>query len=94
MIRAIARDSAADFSSYLRVNPIATEYGMLAEYLTGGRGAPVGVHAYLMNEKGTCAYAVLLNSHHAVFNDVDPETIDDCTTILLNQLRQDLVEGE
>ncbi|UCE60402.1 MAG: hypothetical protein JSU63_01375 [Phycisphaerales bacterium] len=88
------KDSAADFTRHLQGNPIETEYGLLAEYLIGGRGVPVGVHAYIMTAAGTCADVALLNSHWEAFTAVDPQTVDDCTTVLLNALREELAPTE
>jgi hypothetical protein len=87
------RGSAADFSTYVQGNSTGTDYALLPEYLIGGRGTPVGVHLYLVDAEGTVAYAFLTNSHHEVFTDVDPKTLDDCTTMVLNKLRADLTPG-
>jgi hypothetical protein len=84
------RGSVADFQAYVRANPIQTEYGLLPEYLIGGQNTVVGIHLYLLDAQGTCAYAVLLNSHHKAFNDVNPKTVDACTKIVLNVLRAEL----
>jgi hypothetical protein len=88
------RNSAADFSTFVRQNPIQTDYALLPEYLIGGRGKPLGVHLYLVDAEGTAAYALLFNSHHREFNDVNPQTTDDCTTILISRLRGDLVDAD
>jgi len=84
------RDSVADFRTYLKDHPIDTEYALLPEYLIGSRGVVVGVHAYLLEASGPCAYAIGLNSHHKPFNDVNPKTAEDCTTIVINVLRAEL----
>jgi hypothetical protein len=84
------RDSVADFRAYVLKNPIATEYAVLPEYLIGGKGAVVGVHLYLLDAKGTCAYGIGLNSHHKAFTDVDPKNVDDCTKIVLNVMKEEL----
>lgn len=84
------RGSAADFTRYVQANPIATDYALLAEYLIGGRGKVMGVHMYLVDKQGTVAYAILTNSHHKVFTDVDPQNVADCTKILENKMRADL----
>ncbi len=84
------RDSLADFSAYVKEHPIETDYALLPEYLFGGRGAVGGVHVYLVGADGVCAYAVLLNSHHEAFNDVNPQTVPDCTRLVLNVLRDEL----
>ncbi|MCK4340794.1 MAG: hypothetical protein KAY37_03615 [Phycisphaerae bacterium] len=83
------RNSVAEFSAYLLQNPLETNYALLSEYMIGGRGIPIGVHVYLLDAEGTCAYAVLLNSHHQAFNDVDPQTVEDCTQMVLNVLREE-----
>lgn len=88
------RGSAADFSAYVQQNPIETDYALLPEYLFGGRGLPAGVHLYLVDAGGTAAYALLFNSHHDEFNDVDPQTVEDCTTIVINRMRADFTDGD
>ena len=88
------RDSAADFATYVRENPLETDYALLAEYLFGGRGDPSGVHVYLLDAEGTVAWANLLNSHHKAFTDVDPQTTDDCTTLVINVMRDEFVSQD
>jgi hypothetical protein len=82
------RLSVADFRTYLAEHPIGTDYALI-----GRGGTVVGVHAYLLDAKGVCAYAIGLNSHHKPFNDVNPQTVDDCTKIVLNVLRDELKAG-
>ena len=36
------------------------------------------------------AYAVLLNSHHKPFYEADPQTVADCTAVLIGVLCDDL----
>ena len=84
------RDSAADFATYLASQPIETEYALLPEYLIGGRGAVVGVHAYVLGPNGRIALAVLLNSHHEPFKRVNPKTMGDCTQLLSDVLSERL----
>ena len=86
------RGSVEDFAKYLQQNPIETEYAFLAEYLIGGKGEPLGVHFYLLDAAGKPADACLLNSHHEIFNAVNPKTADDCTTVALDALQEDLVD--
>jgi hypothetical protein len=83
-------ESTQAFAAYLAAHPVDTDYAALAEYLIGGRGVPVGVHFYLLDGAGKCAYAVLSNSHHTEFQAVDPQTVADATEVLLRRLRQDL----
>ena len=87
------RGSAADFSAYVGEHPIGTDYALLPEYLISGGRAVGGVHLYLVDAEGTVAYGALLNSHWKEFNDVNPKTTDDCTTIVINKLRLDLARS-
>ncbi|MFH1749062.1 MAG: hypothetical protein ABIG44_18685 [Planctomycetota bacterium] len=87
------KQSVADFAAHVRSNAVATDYALLAEYLIGGQGAPVGVHIYLVDAEGAVAYARLLNSHHDEFNAVNPQSVADCTTMVMNVLRSDLSEA-
>lgn len=84
------RESVADFVAFLGEHPVDTDYALLPEYLIGGGGKVVGVHTYVLASDGTCAYAIGLNSHHQAFNDVNPQSPDDCTTIIINVLRAEL----
>ena len=87
---AMLRESIADFARYLADHPIETDYALLAEYLIGGRGLPVGIHGYLLDEQGQVADVVLLNSHHPPFADANPATIEDCTNVLIGVLDDEL----
>ncbi len=84
------RESAADFAKYVVEHDISTEYALLPEYLTVGGGRVLVIHCYLLDAEGTVAYAMLLNSHHKPFQDADPQTIADCTAVLIEVLRDDL----
>lgn len=84
------RESAADFAKYVVEHDIETDYALLPEYLTFREGRVGGIHCYLLDAEGTVAYAVLLNSHHRPFYEADPQTVADCTTVLIGVLRDDL----
>ncbi len=84
------RESAEDFAKYVIAHGIETDYALLPEYLTGGEGYVEGIHCYMLDAEGTVAYAVLLNSHHKPFYEADPQTIADCTAVLIGVLREDL----
>ena len=82
------RESAESFAAYLRDHPSGTDYALLPEYLFGADAA-VGIHAYVLDESGTVADAVLLNSHWARFSEADPRTVEQCTDVLGGVLRDD-----
>lgn len=83
------RESAADFAAYITENPVETEYALLAEYLFLGTGVPGGIHCYVLDAGGRIAWIVLLNSHWSAFTDADPQTVEDCTGVLIEVLRDD-----
>ncbi len=84
------RESAEDFAKYVVEHDIQTDYALLPEYLTGSSGGVGGVHCYLLDAEGTVAYAMLLNSHHKPFYEANPQTVADCTTVLIGVLHDDL----
>lgn len=85
------QESAASFGGYLEDNPAESDYALLAEYLLGPRTV-MGIHCYVIDGEGRIAYVVLLNSHHNPFSEADPQTVEDCTEVLLSVLREDLVQ--
>ena len=87
------QESAAALGEYVQTNPITTEYAFLAEYLfLGGNGGVGGVHCYFVDSQGTLAYGFLINSHNPDFAEADPQTVQDCTALLIKALRDDLQE--
>ncbi|MHC5006084.1 MAG: hypothetical protein ACYTGF_01865 [Planctomycetota bacterium] len=80
------RESAESFAAYVDENPIATDYALLGEYLFG-REAAGGIHCYVLDAEGTVVYVVLLNDHWEPFAEVMPRTVDECTDVLINVLR-------
>ncbi len=86
------QESAAEFAAYLNDDPVDTEYALLPEYLFLGNNAGVGgVHCYIVDADNRLAFVVLQNSHWPIFTEVNPQTVDDCTTILIEVLRESLV---
>ena len=86
-------ESAEAFASYLAEHSMDTEYGLLAEFLIGGRGVPVGIHCYVLDAQGRLTFVVLLNSHWSEFSEADPQTVEDCTDVLIGVLRDELRPG-
>ncbi len=84
------RESAEDFATYVTDHPVETEYGLLAEYLFLGGGSVGGIHCYIIDGENRLAYVVLLNSHWSIFAEMSPKTVDDCTNVLIEVLREDL----
>lgn len=87
------RESTEALGGFVREHPIETDYALLAEHIIGGRGVPVGIHCYVVDAEGTPALGVLLNSHWTEFSSANPQTVDDCTDVLLGVL-EDRLETE
>ena len=83
------RESAKEFGEFVRANPIGTRYALLPEYL-GGKTEAGGIHAYIVDAEGTVAFQVLLNSHWEEFSRAKPKSADDCSTVLIDVLRDRL----
>ena len=80
------------FVSYLKANPVDTDYVVLAEYLitplrSGGQAAG-GIHCFVLDGKGRVGLEVLLNSHHEIF--AEAKTTEDCTKVLIRALKKQL----
>ena len=88
------RESAADLGAYVKEHSMDTRYALLPEYLIGGQGIPVGIHCYVVDANGKLVFGVLLNSHWSVFTDADPQTIEDCTEVLVEALRPELLSED
>jgi len=87
------RESAETFAAYLGDHPIQTDYALLPEYLFG-REAAGGIHCYVLDREGTVAYAVLLNDHWPPFAEAAPRTVDDCTDVLIDVLRDSWLDAD
>jgi hypothetical protein len=85
------RESLGDFQAYVRENPPTADYVLLMEYLKGSEDSVGGIHAYLLDPEARVAYVIGLNSHQDAFSSVDPHTTEDCTEVILIQLREDLL---
>lgn len=82
------RSSAASFCEHVRSNPPDTPYAMLAEYLGVSERGVGGIHLYVVRVDGTLVGGLHLNSHHAVFREVDPRSVADCTEVLKRAMEQ------
>ncbi len=83
------RESAEDFAAYLKEHPVKTEYALLPEYLLL-RSSVGGIHCYVVDAENRVAFVVLLNSHWDTFRKMNPKTVDDCTAVLIETLREEL----
>lgn len=100
----IFQASLKRFGEFVQEQSIATDYAVLTDFLItktpNGGYAAGGIHCYLVNQNGEKKYALLLNSHHDIFNQGDlkangqtPEdlqhVIEGCRNVLLNAVELD-----
>lgn len=95
------RESARAFADYVKAHPPGTPYAALPEYLLLGpgpaatsepSGAPDrvnvgGIHLYVVDMEGRVVKGIGLNSHHKPFTDANPQSVADCTQVIIDRLR-------
>ncbi len=86
---ALYRENREGFRAYLAQHPTDEPYALLPEVLVDGRDRPIGIHAYLLDRAGVQAGGTLLNSHHDVFHEHDPQTVDAAIAVLIAALREE-----
>jgi hypothetical protein len=85
-------DTARSFREFLRENPPATQYALLADY--GIRHSPDGrqwvhhVHVILCDHAGDWVLVDYQNSHHSDFRSINPKSIDDCNRLVIRRAMQ------
>jgi len=90
----IAWDAARAFQDFLHKNPPTAEYALLADYgiaqLHDGKTKVGGVQFILCNRKGDWVLVGLRNSHHPEFQQINPQSPDDCNRVVVEALANDL----
>lgn len=90
------RESFDAIRLHLQNHPIETRFAVVAEYLIGQdrEGGPraLGIHAYVLDHGGRPAAGVLMNSHNRGFAQAAPKTAEDCTQVLMNGVRNELLK--
>jgi len=85
--------SAEAFGAHVREHGLGTTYAMLCEYLItavpGGGSQAGGVHAYVVDAQGRLVDALLLNSHHELFQQSAASTPADCTALVIAAFSND-----
>jgi hypothetical protein len=95
----IFQASLKRFGDYIKDQSISTNYAVVSDFLItktpDGGYAAGGIHCYLVNQNGEKEYALLLNSHHELFNEGDlksddlQQVIDGCKQVLLKAVELD-----
>lgn len=87
-------DSIELFKKFIMMNNVpANTYVFYAEFLRGGKDSRVvGIHYYLLDNKGEIAIRGILNSHTKEFKSVSPATNEDCLRVLTDAFENKLME--
>ena len=83
----IVWDIARAFRDFLRKNPPATDYALLADYGIGrtpaGKTEVGGVQFIVCDRKGDWVLVTGRNSHQPDFQQIDPQSPDDCNRLVV-----------
>jgi hypothetical protein len=84
-------DTARAFRDFLRKNPPATQYALLADYgispASDGKREAGGVHLILCDKSGDWVLVDFQNSHHADFQSIAPKSVEDCNRLAVKRLK-------
>ncbi len=87
-------DTARAFREFIRKNPPATEYALLADYgvspASDGKQEAHHVHLILCDRAGDWVLVDFQNSHHPDFQSIAPKSRDDCHRLAVKRLRSHL----
>ena len=84
-------DTARAFREFVRKNPPDTDYALYADY---GMWVPKvhHVHFIVCDRTGDWVLVDYQNSHHADFQEIDPESAEDCNRLVVKRLRHRLAD--
>jgi hypothetical protein len=89
-------DTAREFRDFIRKNPPATQYAMLADYGLGstsdGKQEASHVHLILCDKSGDWVLVDFQNSHHPDFQRITPKSIEDCNRLAVERLKSYLTK--
>jgi hypothetical protein len=90
----IISDTAKAFQNFLRKNPPAADYALLADYGIGrsadGKTVVGGVGLILCDRKGDWVLITGRNSHQPDFQQINPHSSDDCNRLVVEVMKHDL----
>ena len=90
----IVWDIARAFQDFLRKNPPAADYALFADYGIGrtgdGKTEVGGVQFVLCDRNGGWVVVALRNSHQPDFQQINPQSPDDCNRLVVEALTNDL----
>ena len=84
-------DTARAFRDFVRKNPPATQYALLADYglspTSDGKLEAHAVHLILCDKSGDWVLVDFQNSHHEDFQSIAPKSLEDCNRLALKRLK-------
>jgi hypothetical protein len=84
-------DTARAFQRFVREHPPEADYAVYADY--GVFGDKVGfVHVIVCDRSGEWVLIDMQNSHHSLFQQIDPSSAADCNRLVMTRLRDWLSE--
>jgi hypothetical protein len=90
----IVWDIARAFQEFLRTNPPAADYALLADYGIGrtrdGKTEVGGVQFVLCDRNGGWVVVTLRNSRQPDFQQINPQSPDDCNRLVVEAITNDL----
>jgi len=88
---AMWKTSIASLGDHVKAHPIQTDYAVMGEFLMGPPGKQaVAIHVYIVDREGKKVTGVLANDHNATFDKGPRSTTDECNTLLLKLLKDDI----
>ena len=85
---------ARSFASEIQAQPLETDYVLMVDVFADFEEGAVGpVHAATTNGEGQFAYLALRNSHHPVYREIQPKSMDDMFRLVIEDMRRKM-EGE
>lgn len=87
-------DTARAFREFIRKNPPATQYALLADYgvrpASDGKQEAIYVHLILCDRAGNWVLVDFQNSHHPDFQSIAPKSREDCHRLAVKRLKGSL----
>lgn len=92
---AMYRESREALAQWVKEHPIATKYAAMAEFLKGSEDRVAGgIHLYVISADGQTAFGVGLNSHHKLFQDAQPVTVEQCTDVVIRSMKEQIAQAK
>jgi hypothetical protein len=78
---------ARNVREYVREHPVDGDYILFADYWFSPRGQVWAVHFVVCDRTGDWVIVDLQNSHQEDFQRINPKTLDDCDSLVLERLK-------